>query len=117
MTTLLTIGANSYTGTVTIPPTTIPTGYTNFLVDIGCALWADPTSSAEVSLEISYDGGNTWMPWFSAMLYGGTLNRHGQPLSDALVGTTAPQGSSLLFQGTAVITGTLITSGITIVGS
>jgi len=71
MTTLLTIGANTYTGTVTIPPTTIATGYTNFLVDIGCASWTDPTSSAEVSLELSDDGGNTWMPWFSAMLYGG----------------------------------------------
>jgi hypothetical protein len=115
--TLLSIGAGTYSGTVTLPPTALPNGLANFLVSIGCASWTDPASSVAVSLELSQDGGDTWTPWSSAVLRGGSTDKMGNPLQTAELGISAPQGESLMVRGSAVITGNLVTTGITVVGS
>jgi hypothetical protein len=119
MTTLLTIGAGTYTGTLTLPPTAVPNGLTGFALNVECSEWLDTTSNAVVTFEYSQDGGGTWQEWCSFTFNGGSKKWDGQsltPLAEAVMVTSAPQGSDLMAQGSAVINGSLITGGITITG-
>lgn len=117
MATIESIGPGTYTGTLTLPPTALPNGLSNFVINIECASWTDPSSSVEVAFQLSQDGGNTWTSWTSALLQGGSTDKLGNALQTAMLGASAPQGASLMVKGSAVINGSLITSGITVVGS
>jgi hypothetical protein len=117
MATLFTAGPGTYMGTLTLPPAALPNGLTSFLISIGVSTWTDTSSSVLVSFELSEDGGNTWAPWSSAVLQGGSTNKLGAPLQTAELGMSAPQGADLMVQGSAVITGSLVTTGITVTGS
>lgn len=110
-----TVSGGSYTGTVSIPSGTVPTGATSAGISIECSAWTDTASSAIVTLETSQDGGLTWMPWCAGAFNGGTKNMQGQPLTNATMGGSIPQTPGLQIRGTIVVSGTpLVTQGITV---
>jgi len=118
-TTLLTVGAGSYgPGTIPIPSTAIPSGFSQFFATWECASWTDTGSEAVVTLELSFDGGNTWSLWTASTYHGGARTRNGSgPLATAGMVAAAPQGTNVMVQGSIVITGSpLVTQGLTLVG-
>jgi hypothetical protein len=114
MATLATIGAGTYTGTLTIGPATPPSAVARAGIEIECSAWSDPASYAVVSFEYSTDGGNTWIPWVSGTFWGGTLTKQGAPLGTAIMSSGLPPAPSVGIRATIQITGSLTTQGISL---
>ncbi|MGA2228542.1 MAG: hypothetical protein ABSH41_29255 [Syntrophobacteraceae bacterium] len=114
MATLATIGAGTYTGTLTIGPVTPPSAVFNAGIEIECSAWTDPTSSIAVAFEYSTDAGTTWAAWLTGIFQGGTLTKQGAALGTAIMGSGLPPVPSMAIRATLQITGSLITQGISL---
>ncbi|MGD0229711.1 MAG: hypothetical protein ABSC19_05035 [Syntrophorhabdales bacterium] len=117
-TALYSVGAGSYgPGTITIPATAVPSGFSQLVVSWECASWTDTGSQVAVTLEVSFDGGVTWQPWTTCVCHGGALNKQGIALTTQGMWAAAPQVGNCQVQGGIVITGSpLVTQGVTLAG-
>lgn len=110
------IPAKTYNvGSVQIPPTAVPAGSSSMTIVLDVTQWTNPASVLSVAMEMSTDGGVTWVG-------GGAFTTHpnangqfpgksGAPLSTIMSFWSWPSSVTHL-RGTVTITGTPIqTSG------
>lgn len=114
--TLYSIGAGSYS-TLSIPATAVPDGLTSLSIQLECSAWSSTSAAANISFQISLDGGSTWKPFMSFVIRGGTVDRKGNPLSMASGSTRLPNITNRQVKVSGLVSSSaLVTSGITLVG-
>ncbi len=116
--TLASIAAGSYTsasGILTLGPVTPPGIISTAGVQVECSEWLDTTSSVLVTLEVSKNGGSTWLPWYSAVLQGGTVNPGtAVTITEAALAARSPAAMPMIKATIEVLSGTLVTQGISL---
>lgn len=113
--TLYSIPAGSY-NSLSIPSTAVPDGFTSLLLQLECSEWTDTAAVANISFQISVDGGSAWGPLLSFVVRGGTKDRSGNVLMQAsgIVGLPAVSNRQVKMTG-LVSSSALVTSGIILV--
>jgi hypothetical protein len=118
MATVLTIPLNDYTGTLAIPQFNIADGaigYTIYLARCTTAtptLWPNVSTTIEVSIEISFDGGTVWGGGGSFTESGGIRSFKGSELANSAGFFGIQAGTNRKGRGAVVITnGPMRTSG------
>jgi ABC-type transport system substrate-binding protein len=116
-TTLFTVPAGSYTGTINVPSSAVPVGATMIVASLDTSTATDPATSFVGSFDVSYDGGASWQFWSSAGYQGGVyLDKNGNPRTwSNYGGLDQPTNPSRRVRGTITITGTLPLGGGSVV--
>lgn len=111
-TTIYTFPPGNYTGTITIPITDVAAGFNTLSCLIECSQWTDESSSLEATFQVSLDGGNTWLP-AGGFGGGGGLRSADKSGGVYMSGATNAPPEACQIQGEIIITGTLVTQGVT----
>lgn len=114
MATIFKILDGTYQGRLDIGPEAIPHGLNNLSLEVECSQWTDTTSSATVTLHISYDGGQSWGLLTNANFRGGAVDSQGNPKTIQRLSMFLRDGQ-LQIKGSIQVHGTLNTHHIHLV--
>lgn len=113
------IPINNFLGTFTSPAVAIPDGAVRGEITVSGAAIADPNLRMSIALDFSPDGGATWsstspgrnMDPFPtiATFSGGSIDKHGNPITLFDVSNAFPPGTNRMIRGTFIVDGVALT--------
>lgn len=105
---------NYQVGSNTLPAPTVPAGVTRMDIILNTANWTNPASKLDFSIELSKDGGTTWMGGGAVDMQcrddGTFRDRAGNILATVTASFTWPSGTTHI-RGTYAISGAAIRTG------
>ena len=105
MATVTALPSTSYpTGTTTFGPIAVPVGSVSVQVFIDRAsIGPTPLLTLDFAIQLSQDGGQTWLPWGGARALGGVIA--GATQSSFRIGLPSPATASFYIQGKLILNG------------